>query len=160
MAVGPDSSSRARNLVFLALLAFAAATAVLGTRDAFARWRPAATRGKSAGPIRITSGHVRNLYPGAKRKLVLTLHNTDRRRTVVVGRVGVRTTATTRRGCKPSLRNLRIRQYTGPALRIPPRRARRVAVMLTMPSTVANACQRAIFKLRYAARIWARRGAG
>ena len=118
------------------------------------------TGGTNARVAIPASGHVRNLYPGAQRKLVLTLHNTDRRRTVVVGRVGVRTTATTRRGCKPSLRNLRIRQYTGPALRIPPRRARRVAVMLTMPSTVADACQRAIFKLRYAARIWARRGLG
>jgi hypothetical protein len=154
MAVGSDSTTRARNLVFLALVAFAAAVAVLATRDAFARWRPAGMRRASTGHLRITSGHVRNLYPGARRKLVLTVHNTDRRRSVLVARVLVHVTATTRRGCKPSRRNLRIRQYAGPPFGIPPRGTRRVAVTVTMPHGVANACQWTSFRLRYAARVW------
>ena len=88
---------------------------------------------------------------------MLTLHNTDRRRSVLVARVLVHVTATTRRGCKPSRRNLRIRQYAGPPFRIPAHGAHRIAVVLAMPNTVANACQRARFGLRYTVRVWAGR---
>jgi hypothetical protein len=81
----------------------------------------------------------------------LTLHNRDRRHGVRIRRIHVRDVATTKHGCAPSLRNLRIRQYRGRMLTIPPRGRRRVVLRVTMPYTVADACQRATFKLRYAA---------
>jgi hypothetical protein len=152
MAVGPNSRSRARTITLLALLATAATTAVAAARDASARWRPATTGSDGAGRVRVTSSRVLGLYPGATKRLILTLHNGGPRR-VVVGSVHVRNTATTKRGCAPSRRNLSIRQYRGPALMIPPHGIRRISVWLTMPNSVANACQRAIFKLRYGARL-------
>ena len=155
MALGTKRSSRARYLALLALLASSATAAVLGARVAVAQWQPAATRSYGSGRVRITSNGVHGLYPGATRELVLTLHNGDRHHDVRIRRVHVRDIATTKRGCAPSRGNLRIRQYTEPPLRIPPRGARRVVVRLTMPNTVADACQRAVFKLHYTAQTTA-----
>jgi hypothetical protein len=152
MAVGSELRSRARYVALLALLAVSATGALLGARQAFARWQPAATRSESSGRVRITSNRITGLYPGVSRKLVLTLHNTNSRRAVRVRRIRVHDRATTKRRCAPIARNLTIHQYTGPAIRLPAGGARRVSVLLTMPSTVANACQRAVFRLHYSAK--------
>jgi hypothetical protein len=144
-------TSRARRLAFLALLAVATAAAVLGARGAVARWQPASARSDGSGRVRITSNRVLGLYPGARKRLILTLHNRDTRHSVRIRRIRVRDVATTKRGCAASRRNLRIRQYRGRMLTLPPRGRRRVVLQLTMPYTVANACQRATFKLRYTA---------
>jgi hypothetical protein len=151
MRVASDASSRARNLTLLALLALVAAIAAVGTGDAFARWDAAATQVTGGGHVRITTRRVVGLYPGARRRLLLTLSNTDRRRPVSIAGVRVSTVSTTKRGCKPSRRNLRIRPYRGPAFTIRPHSARRLSLRLRMPNTVANACQRAVFRLRYTA---------
>jgi hypothetical protein len=135
----------------LALLALAAAGAVFGARGAVARWQPASARSDGSGRVGITSERVLGLYPGVRRSLILTVHNRDTRHSVRVRRIRVRDVATTRRGCAPSRRNLRIRQYRGRVLTIPPRGRRRVVLRVRMPYTVANACQRATFKLRYSA---------
>ena len=157
MAAGSTASGRARRLVLLVLLALAATAAVLGARAAFAHWQPATTQGEASGRVRITSNRVVDLYPGARRKLILILRNRDRRHGVAVRRIRVRDIATTKRGCGPSRRNLRIRQFRGPVMRIPARGTRRAVVRLTMPYTVANACQRAVFTLRYTAQTATRR---
>src|SRR5262249_22636352 len=144
MHVGSHSRSRARNITLLALLALVAAIAAVGTGDAFARWDAAATQVTGGGHVRITSNRVAGLYPGAHRRLLLMLHNTDRRR-LSIGRVRVSIIATTKPGCRPSQRNLRIRQYRGPAFTIPPHSTRRLSLKLRMPNTVANTCQHAVF---------------
>jgi hypothetical protein len=151
MVVGSELWSRARYVALLALLAVSATGGLLGGRHAFARWQPAATRSESSGRVRIASNRVTGLYPGVSRHLILTLHNTNSRRSVSVRRIDVDDRGTTKRRCAPVARNLTIHQYTGAAIRLPAGGARSVSVLLTMPSTVANACQRAVFRLHYSA---------
>jgi hypothetical protein len=151
MAIGSELWSRARRVALLALLAVSATGALLGGQQAFARWQPAATRSESSGRVRITSNRVTRLYPGVSRELILTLHNTNSRRSVSVRRIRVHDRGTTKRRCAPIARNLTIHQYTGSVIRLPPGGARSVSVLVTMPRTVANACQRAVFRLHYSA---------
>ena len=103
-----------------------------------------------------SSRHV-GLYPGVSKELILTLHNSDRKYSVLVRRVRVRDIATTSAGCAPARRNLTIRLHRGAPVRIPPGRTRRVTALLSMPDTVSNACQRATFRLRYTAQARAGR---
>jgi hypothetical protein len=151
LSVGSKSTSRARHLALLAPLAVATAAVVLGARGGVVRWQPASARSDSNGRVLITSNRVLGLYPGARKSLILTLHNRDTRRSVRIRRIGVRDVATTKRGCAASPRNLRISEYAGDVLTIPPGGGRSVALRMTMPYTVANACQRATFTLRYTA---------
>jgi hypothetical protein len=137
-----------------------AVAGVLDGQSALAGWHFAAASGHGGSRLRIRSEPVLGLYPGATRKLTLTIHNRDHHRSVVVYRLRVRNTATSRRGCSASRRNLAIRQYAGRPLVVAPRGTRRVVVRLTMPYTVANACQRAAFRLRYSARVATRRRGG
>jgi hypothetical protein len=140
---------RASRIGLLALFAFplAAPAAVLGDQIGPPRWHSVASA--NSGPIPIASKHVTGLYPGAKKDLILIVRNPNRNRSITIRRLRVRDVATTRRGCAPSVRNLQIRQYRGPAIHIPAGGARDVRVILTMPNTVADACQRATFRLRY-----------
>jgi hypothetical protein len=157
MASRPTHGSRAR-LSALALLTFGvcSAAAVIAAK-APAGWRPASARSRPSGSVRVTSNRVGGLYPRAKKTLILTLRNSDRKHTVLVRRVRVHDAATTKRGCSPSRRNLRIRNPRFRAFRLSPGRSRRVAAGLTMPGTVANACQGAVFRLRYSVVIGARK---
>lgn len=149
--------SRARNLAVLALLTITATVVVIGGPSAFARWQTVVTGGAHSRQVLITGARVTGLYPGASKELTLSLHNTNRRRRVAVRGIHVRTVATTKRSCSPSRRNLRIQPYTGPPLWLAPGGTRRIALGLLMPYTVANACQRAVFKLRYSAEVFAAR---
>jgi hypothetical protein len=159
MASRLKSEGRAR-LFGLALLTFVAciAAAVVGAK-ATAGWRPASARSNGSAPVRVTSNRLRGLYPGAKKTLTLTLRNADRKQSVVVRRVRVRDAATTRRGCAASRRNLTIGNPRFRPFRLRPGRSRRVVARLTMPNTVANACQGAVFSLRYSVTVGARRRA-
>lgn len=141
--------TRASRIGLLALLAFplAAPAAVLGEQIAPPRWYSVASA--NSRPIPIVSKPVTGLYPGATKDLILTLRNPNRSRSISIRRLRVRDVATTRRGCAPSGRNLQIRQYGGPPIHIPAGGARNVRVILAMPNTVADACQRATFRLRY-----------
>ena len=151
----PKIDSGARRLIALALLTFAVAipSSVFAGR-AGAGWQLATTRSDGAGRVRITSNHINGLYPGAKRTLLLTLRNRDPKHAVRVQYVRVRDARTTKRGCAPTRRNLRIRQPRARFFTIRPRGVRRVKALLTMPSTVATACQGAVFHLRYRAATW------
>ncbi|MFI7603227.1 hypothetical protein [Actinoplanes sp. NPDC049681] len=89
---------------------------------------------------------VENLYPGARRRLVLTLANPSRVALLVTG-MHARLTATDRPGCAPVASNLEVEPYTGalPA-RIGARESRQAgAVPLHMPNSVVDACQEATF---------------
>ncbi len=152
MVCGLKVGSRARRLTALALLTFMAAIlAGAIAKRAGAGWLPATTSSRDSGAVRITSKRVGNLYPGARRVLILKLRNPNPKHGVDVRRVRVRNVGTTKRGCAPVRRNLRIRQPRARTIRIRPRGVRRVTALLTMPNTVANACQGAVFKLRYSA---------
>jgi hypothetical protein len=156
MASRLKNGSRAR-LFALALLTFVACSvAAVIAAKAPAGWRPASAKSRAFGPVRGTSNGVRGLYPGAKKTLTLTLRNSDPKRAVVVRRVRVRDVGTTARGCAPSRRNLRIRDPRFRVFRLRPGRSRHVFARLTMPNTVVNACQGAVFRLRYSVVIAAR----
>jgi hypothetical protein len=156
MASRFENGSRAR-LLALALLTFGAlfAAAVIAAK-APAGWRPASAASHGSGPVRVKSNRVRGLYPGATRRLILTLRNSDRKHGFVIRRVKVREVATTKRHCKPSARNLRIHNPTFRAFRLEPGRSRGVAALLAMPNTVVDACQGAVFSLRYRVAVAAR----
>jgi hypothetical protein len=143
--------SRVSRLAVLALLALPLAipAAVFGEKAAADGWQ-LVPRG-AAPLVRITSNQVVDLYPGVSKELNLTLHNSDSKHRIVVERLRVREVATTNAGCAPSRRNLAVRQYKGAPLLIPPNGARSVTLLLSMPNTVADACQRAVFRLRYRA---------
>src|SRR6266849_4155669 len=147
----PRSWSRVSRIPLLALLALplAAPAAVLGERTGTGGWQM--VPGKASPLVRITGTRVLGLYPGMTKKLTLVLRNSESRRSIVVRRVRVRDIATTKPGCAPSRRNLAVRRSKRAALRIPPGGARRVIVLLSMPKTVSDACQRAVFRLRYTA---------
>jgi hypothetical protein len=135
--------SRVSRLAVLALLALP-----LGDRTATGGWQ---TVPPGASGVRITGKRVVGLYPSTRKELHLTLHNSNRRHSVLVDRLRVRDVGTTKKGCLPSPRNLAIRQYRGAPIRIPAGGARTVTVLLLMPNTVAQACQRAVFGLRFTA---------
>jgi hypothetical protein len=148
MASRRRNGSRAR-LTALALLTFGigSGAAVIAAK-APAGWRPASIRSRTTRPVLVTSNTVRGLYPRAEKTLTLTLRNSNRRG-VVVRAVRVADASTTKHGCAPSRRNLRIRQPSVRPFLLGPGRRRRVVAHLTMPNTVANACQGAVFRLRY-----------
>jgi hypothetical protein len=154
MHVGSDPSSRARNVTLLALLALFVAIAAMGSGCAFKQWGTASAQVIGGARVQIASTRVIGLYPGAQRRLLLVLGNGDARRSAFVGRILVSVVSTTKTGCAPTAQNLRVNPYVGPQLTIPPHSTRRLMLDVTMPNTVSNACQQAIFNLRYTAQFW------
>jgi hypothetical protein len=151
MASGFELGSRASRLTALALLTFVVCipAAVVAAR-APAGWQAATASSRGTGSLRIKSNRVGNLYPGAKRKLTLTIHNNSNH-AVRVRALRVRDLGTAKPGCAPTPRNLRIRGQQPRAFRLRSGASRRVVFLVTMPNTVANACQGAVFHLRYKA---------
>jgi hypothetical protein len=151
MASGFELGSRASRLTALALLTFVVCipAAVVAAR-APAGWQVATASSRGTGSLRIRSNRVSNLYPGAKRTLTLTIHNNSKH-AVQVRALRVRDLGTTKRGCAPTRRNLRIRRQKPRSFRLRSGGSRRVVFLLTMPNTVADACQGAVFDLRYKA---------
>ena len=150
MASGFELGSRASRLTALALLTFVVCipVAVVAAR-APAGWQVATASSRGTGSLRIRSNRISNLYPGAKRKLTLTIHNNSKHavriRALRVRDVGRRSAA--------APHSAQSEDPQAEASRVPPpiRRSRRVVFLLTMPNTVANACQKAVFDLRYKA---------
>ena len=92
------------------------------------------------GSLRIRSNRISNLYPGAKRTLTLTIHNTSKH---AVGFALCAFVISARRSavCAPTRRNLTIRRQKPRAFRLRSGASRRVVFLVTMPNTVADACQ-------------------
>jgi hypothetical protein len=145
-------SSRVSRIYVLALLALplTVPAAGFGARTGAGGWQ--VVPDKTSRLVRITDNRVTDLYPGVSKELILTLRNSDPKHGIVVRHVRVRDVATTNRGCTPTRRNLAIRQYKGAPIRIGPGLTRTVSVLLSMPNTVSDACQRVTFRLRYTAR--------
>jgi len=93
------------------------------------------------------AGHVKGLYPGARRRLVIVVRNRGRRP------LRVRSVTTRVRdasaGC--SGRNLRVSRFRG-RVRVRARRSRRIAVSVRMLPESPAACQGAIFPLVFRGR--------
>ena len=149
MPSGLEFRSGAGRISALALLMLAVSGLAVGSAPG--GWEPARASSEGFGRVRITGDRVTGLYPGAKRTLTLTLHNSDSSDNVVVRRVRIRDIRTTKHGCAPSRRNLRIAQARAAELRIRAGGTRRLGVLLVMPNTVADACQQAVFRLRFKA---------
>jgi len=151
MASGFELSSRASRLTALALLTFVVCipAAVVAAKTP-AGWQVATASSRGTGSLRIRSNRISNLYPGAKKKLTLIIHNNSKH-AVRIRALRVRDLGTTKRGCAPTRRNLTIRRQKSRAFRLGSGASRRVLFLLTMPNTVANACQGAVFDLRYKA---------
>lgn len=96
----------------------------------------------------VSAAPVDDLYPGAERRLKLTLTNPytfDLR----VNGLRVELVGTSNPGCDPVAANLEVQPYTGtfPVLVGAGDSEQAGTVPLRMPNTVANACQRAVFTL-------------
>jgi len=96
----------------------------------------------------ISGTSPRGLYPGAVKPIRLTLVNPSAfslRVTAVRGRL----TATSRPGCRPISSNLSIGGFTGrlPITMRPASRKSVGSVAVSMPNSVANACQGATFTI-------------
>jgi hypothetical protein len=143
--------SRVSRIYALALLALplTVPAAVSGARTGAGGWQ--LVPDKTSPLVRITDNHVIGLYPGVSKELILTLHNSNPKHSIVVRHVRVHDVATTKRGCTPARRNLAIRQYKGAPIRIAQGETHTVTVVMSMPNTVSDACQRATFRLRYTA---------
>jgi hypothetical protein len=129
--------------VAITVAATAAATVLTG----------AAAQGSSgSGRHRVAStftlrGHVVELYPGARTRLVIAVHNRGRRS------VRVRSITTRVRDAKPgcSAKNLRVAAFRG-RLRVGAGRWRTVSVSVRMLPTTPVACQGAVFPLAFRGR--------
>jgi hypothetical protein len=104
--------------------------------------------GHGAAPAGFTlRGHVSGLYPGARRSLVIAVHNPGRRP------LRVRSISTSvrpaRRGC--GAENVRVARFRG-RLRVGPGATRRVRVTARMPLSSPTACQGAVFPLVFQGR--------
>lgn len=154
MRIGFNMRHLVRPLVAVTITAISASLGVVRLAPGFGwpLWRAAESHRSLI--VRISSKRVAGLYPGARRELIVTFHNTSKRRSTIVRNLRVDDVVTTKHGCAASRRNLRIRQYTGGPIRLRPGRLRSVVLLLTMPNTVANACQRTTFTIHYGAETW------
>ncbi|MEV6844189.1 hypothetical protein [Actinoplanes sp. NPDC051411] len=86
------------------------------------------------------------LYPGATRKISLTIVNPNPF-PITVRMIKGRLASTSRTGCRPTASNLQVRPYTGrlPLVVAPFGRRDAGHLELHMPGSVVDACQRARF---------------
>lgn len=100
----------------------------------------------------ITGVPVTGLYPGASRPLKVTIKNTYAFSIRVAAPTGKAAAATTKAGCTGAAGNLGVISTGSRRLVIAAHRSKTVILQVTMPPTVANACQGATFKLSLRAR--------
>ena len=89
-------------------------------------------------------GHVGGLYPGARKRLSLVVHNRSAR--VIHVRSITTRVRDARRGCKG--KNVRVSRYSG-RLRVGPRGWQRVPVQIRMLRAAPDACKKAVFRLKF-----------
>ncbi|WP_285471460.1 hypothetical protein [Actinoplanes sp. NBRC 101535] len=106
----------------------------------------------SAVSFDVSSTPVVDLHPGAAKRTRLTFAN-PYPFSISVRSVGAAVASTSKRSCKPAAANLRIGQYLGSLPLNVPARGRRSAgeLEVTMPNSVADACQRTTFQLKITA---------
>jgi hypothetical protein len=97
---------------------------------------------------------VTGLYPGASKQLSISVKNTSGRPIKVPALKGKLSVKTSRPGCAGTRSNL-ILSWKGKAVTIPNKKARTLALSVTMPATVADACQGATFTIAVSVRATA-----
>jgi hypothetical protein len=107
-----------------------------------------AAQGGARYSFSVRATPVEGLYPGADRRLVLTLDNpytVD----LVVTDVRAHVIATSRPGCEPVAQNLEVQRYHGDLpVRVGAQDSRSAGVVpLHMPNSVVDACQQATFTI-------------
>jgi hypothetical protein len=101
--------------------------------------------------FRLSGLPVRGLYPGVTRPMTVKIKN-PYGFSIKVPKVTAKVAATTTvPGCSGVAANLTIKVPKG-ALVIPKRKTKSLLLQIVMPSTVANACQGAAFKITLSAR--------
>lgn len=105
----------------------------------------------SPGKAFTISGSVQGLFPGATTKLFLTVNNPNNQAMTVTALSATLTSVSGASGCAATASNLTISPYTGGTFDVA---ANGSAVSvgyipLTLPSSVANACQDAMYNLTY-----------
>jgi hypothetical protein len=89
---------------------------------------------------------VAGLYPGASRQLSVSVKNTTGRTIKVPALKGKIAAATSRPGCTGTRTNL-ILSWAGKPVKIANTKSHTMALTVTMPTTVVDACQGATFKI-------------
>ena len=89
-------------------------------------------------------GHAGGLYPGARKRLSLVVHNRSAR--VIHVRSITTRVRDARRGCKG--KNVRVSRYSG-RLRVGPRGWQRVPVQIRMLRAAPDACKKVVFRLKF-----------
>jgi hypothetical protein len=89
-------------------------------------------------------GHAGGLYPGARKRLSLVVHNRS------ATAIHVRSIATRVRDARPGCtgKNVRVGRYLG-RLRVGPHGWRRVSVQIRMLRSAPDACKRALFRFKF-----------
>ena len=107
-----------------------------------------AANGNAGYTFTVRATPVEDLYPGAVRRLRLTLTNPYAFDLQITG-VHAEVVSTSRPGCAPVAANLEVRPYTGSfPVRVGAQDSEQGgAVPLHMPNSVANDCQRATFSI-------------
>jgi hypothetical protein len=101
--------------------------------------------------FRLSGLPVRGLYPGVTRPMTVKIKN-PYAFSIKVPKVKAKVASTTSvPGCGGVAANLRVKAPKG-ALVIPKRRTKSLVLQIVMPSTVANACQGAAFRITVSAR--------
>ena len=99
----------------------------------------------------IASVPVTGLYPGATRTLTVKVKNIYAF-PIKVGPVKAKVKSSNRPGCTGAASNLAVASAGARSLPIRAHRTKTVVLRVTMPRTVANACQGATFSLSFSAR--------
>jgi hypothetical protein len=94
---------------------------------------------------------VTGLYPGATRPLTVKVTNSYPF-AITVAPLTTRVRSTNRQGCTGAATNLVVVPAGARSLPIRPHKSKSVLLQVSMPSTVANACQGATFSLSFSAR--------
>jgi hypothetical protein len=107
--------------------------------------------GVAASPRFRISGHVTGLYPGARTRMRLTLHNPN---PYAIRVTRIRTSVKVPAHSSCPARSIKVKRFKG-SRRIPPRANVRIKVNVSMRAKVPNACAGQRYRLTY--RGWATR---
>ena len=108
------------------------------------------SRDATATGFIISGTPVHDLYPGAVRRIEISIENPQSRR-ISVQSIEARLVSSSRPGCRPIPSNLDLKPYHG-RLPITVSRRKRVrvgSIEVHMPNSVVNECQRAVFAIRF-----------
>jgi hypothetical protein len=102
-------------------------------------------------PVTVTSAPVTGLYPGSSKTLTVRVKSNYSWKIKIPKLTAKVSAATSRTGCAGGPANL-VLSTSGRAITINPRKTGTIRLTVTMPRTVADACQGATFRISLTAR--------